>query len=249
MSSATGFPDWRFWFGLTVLLPQALYVRKTALRLGPASGPVHGEVAGVGRPLRLRLVGDSIIAGVGIERLGDALPGQLAGALARHSGRPVQWRAIGEGGLDAGEVHDQLLAGAQAEAADLVVVSIGVNDVTGLRSRQHWRTRLAQLLDRSAELHGDQGRPPLVVHLGIPPLGHFPALPQPLRAVFGHRAAVLDAIAVEVVAQRPWARHIASEFVPNGDQFAADGYHPNAAACALWADGIAERLPEVIATS
>lgn len=235
--------DWRFWLGFAAVLPQALYVRQTALRLGPAQGPAAGVIDGRGEPLRLLLVGDSIIAGIGVAQLHDALPGQLARALAGSSGRPVQWRALGEGGLDAGEIHDQLLAAAEPEPVDLVVLSVGVNDVTGLRSRVHWRQRLGRLLDRLDSLHGAADGRCRVVHLGIPPLGHFPGLPQPLRALFGRRAAVLDEIAAEVVAQRPWAIHIRSEFVPSADQFAADGYHPNAAACGLWATGIVERLP------
>ncbi len=240
--------DWRFWLGLGALLPQALYVRQTALRLGPAQGQTRGLVDGDGEPLRLALVGDSIIAGVGIAALDQALPGQLARALAAASGRPVAWQAWGEGGLDAAEVRGQLLSG-EAQPADLVVVSVGVNDVTGLRSRRAWQESLSQLLDQLAQRHAGSHGQPLVVHLGIPPLGHFPALPQPLRALFGHRAAVLDAIAVEVAATRPWALHIASEFVPSDDQFADDGYHPNAQACRLWAEGIVERLPAMAALS
>lgn len=235
--------DWRFWLGFGATLPQALYVRSTALRLGPAAGPAEGVVDGPGSPLRLLLVGDSIIAGVGVDQLSDALPGQLARAIAAHSGRPVHWHAVGVGGLDAGEVHDQLLPAQTPTAPDLVVVSVGVNDVTGLRTGKHWRRRLGQLLDRLASDHVSTTSAP-VVHLGIPPLGHFPGLPQPLRALMGHRAANLDKIAREVVAERPWGLHIASEFVPVANQFAADGYHPNADACQMWAEGIVERLPK-----
>ncbi len=235
--------DWRFWLGLGLTLPQALYVRSTALRLGPAAGPRQGLLQGPGPELKLLLVGDSIIAGVGVDELHNALPGQLAKTLSERTGRSVGWHAVGEGGLDAGEVHDQLLPGLTPAAADLIVVSIGVNDVTGLRTSRQWRERLSRLLDRLAAEHASGPTTP-IVHLGIPPLGHFPALRQPLRALFGHRAARLDAIAKTVIAERPWGIHIASEFVPDANQFAEDGYHPNADACNQWAEGIVDRLPK-----
>lgn len=239
--------DWRFWLGFTALLPQALYVRSSALRLGPATGPSEGAIDGLGQPLRLLLVGDSIIAGVGVQLLRDALPGQLAQALAARTGRPVHWQACGKGGLDAGEIHDQLLPDLAPTGADLIVVSVGVNDVTGLLSGRRWRWGLGRLLDRLANEHAQHSESmPTVVHLGIPPLGHFPGLPQPLRALLGHRAARLDRIAREVIAERAWGIHIASEFVPDNSQFAVDGYHPNGDACQLWAEGIVERLPPAV---
>ena len=53
-----------FWGLFPLLIPQALWVRKTAPRTAPAAGPRSGTV-GDGRPIRLVGVGDSIIAGVG----------------------------------------------------------------------------------------------------------------------------------------------------------------------------------------
>ena len=61
---------------------QGLRLRRTALRAPAAAGPAHGTT-GSGPPLVLLGLGDSIVAGVGIERTEHALPGRTAGALAR----------------------------------------------------------------------------------------------------------------------------------------------------------------------
>ena len=238
-------PDWRFWLPLPGLLPQALRVRANALRLPAAAGETEGELPGDGPPLRLLLIGDSIIAGVGVAQLIDAFPGQLARALGRRSGRAVQWQALGVGGLDSGEVLQQLLPRIQAEVPfDLACLSVGVNDVTGLTSRRRWRDRLQQLHS------GLQQRAHRSLHLGLPPLDRFPVLPAGLRRSFGHRARQLDAIAGRLAAADPCRLHLPMQTLPEADQFAADGFHPNGPACGLWADDVVERLlqawPELV---
>lgn len=229
--------DWRFWLALPVLLPQALRVRASALRLAPAEGPTEGRSDGTGAPLRLLLIGDSIIAGIGVSTLAQALPGQLADALAQRSGRPVVWQAIGRGGWSARQIRTELLPRLVAQPRfDLAVVSVGVNDVTGLTPRRRWRARIEAIHDALAEHSG------LSVHLGLPPLDRFPALPVGLRRSFGRRARVLDAIAADVAAATPGRLHLPMQVMPTAHQFAADGFHPNAEGCALWAQDLAERI-------
>jgi lysophospholipase L1-like esterase len=73
-----------FWIVFPFLVPQALYVRKTAPRFAPAHGPAEGSV-GEGEQTRLLAIGDSIIAGVGASAFSKALVGQTASALATSS--------------------------------------------------------------------------------------------------------------------------------------------------------------------
>ena len=61
-----------FWLSVPLLLPQALYVRKTAPRFAAAEGPSSGA-SGTGNTVRLLAIGDSIIAGVGATTLANAL--------------------------------------------------------------------------------------------------------------------------------------------------------------------------------
>jgi hypothetical protein len=88
---------------LPVLLPMALHTRRRALRLAPAAGPQQG-VAGAefdGPALRVLLLGESTVAGVGVACQSQALVGQLAQALAAQQRRPVAWQACGENGITA----------------------------------------------------------------------------------------------------------------------------------------------------
>ena len=136
-----------FWVVFPFLIPQALYVRRTAPRFAPAGGPAEGEV-GVGEEVRLLAIGDSIVAGVGASTLSAALVGQTAAALARSRNCRVSWRAIGVSGYNSSRLLARVVPQLPDVAFDYIIVSVGVNDVTGLTSVRRWRRNLALLLAR-----------------------------------------------------------------------------------------------------
>ncbi|NNF16076.1 MAG: SGNH/GDSL hydrolase family protein, partial [Gammaproteobacteria bacterium] len=79
-----------FWLALPFLIPQALWVRRTAPRFAGADGRADGAV-GEGPPVMLYAVGDSIIAGVGATDMSRALVAQTAEFLAAGLDARVQW--------------------------------------------------------------------------------------------------------------------------------------------------------------
>jgi len=225
-----------FWLSLPLLLPQGLWLKRTARRLPPAAGASVGEV-GAGPLRRLLLVGDSIIAGVGVAQLDGAMPGQLARAWAERARVRVAWQALGDNGASSRDLLRQLAA-LPAQPADAIFISVGVNDVTRLTTARAWRGHLSALL-QGLRAHSPQAT---VVLAGVPPMDRFPALPMPLRQAFGWRAARLDAVGREVAAAQG-ARHVPTPVPDDPSAFAEDGYHPNAAACAVWAREVVAFLP------
>lgn len=230
------------WWGLALAslplaLPLALHTRRTALRLPPATGAQSG-LAGAGQdgaPLRLLLIGESTVAGVGVEAQEAALAGQLAQALATRLQRPVAWRACGENGITAGEACERLLPLALSEPADLVLLVFGVNDTTHLSSLAHWEDSL-RALSRALSARGER-----VVFTGVPPIQHFSALPWLLRRLLGLRAALLDAELRRISAQEG-AQYARLELEFAEEYLARDGYHPSALGYRVWGEGLAERL-------
>lgn len=229
-----------YWSAFTLCLPQALWVRRHALRLPPAKGPDRGSV-GDRAALRLYAIGDSIIAGVGVEHSSRALPALCAQALSARLGRALDWQAVGRNGAELPCLLELLRQpAAAAPESDVVLVSVGVNHVTGLGSRRRWRLQLAQLL---AELRQRHPRA-LIVLAGIPDLARFPALPSPLRHLLGWRSRQLDRLGAELCARTPGYLHQATPIPPDPSAFAADGFHPNAEACAVWAEELAAVIAE-----
>jgi lysophospholipase L1-like esterase len=211
-----------FWGMLPFLLPQALYVRRTAPRFAPAGGPSTG-ISGTGARVRLLAVGDSIIAGVGATDLSRALVGRTAASIATSLDCCVSWQALGVSGYDSTKVLNRLVPKLPDEAVDYIIVSAGVNDITGLATLGKWRQNLSMLLDELRTHSPDS----VIAVAGMPPLHGFPLLPQPLRATFGLRSRSFDEETRRIVDRFPTAVHVSLNFEPEPHKFASDGYHPS----------------------
>ncbi|MNO63402.1 hypothetical protein D3C76_541090 [compost metagenome] len=222
---------------LPLVLPMAMHTRRTALRLTPAAGASEG-LSGAdysGEPLRLLLLGESTVAGVGASCLQFALAGRLAESLSRRLARPVAWRALGENGITAGEACERLLPQSVSASYDLVVLVFGVNDTTHFSSGQRWLSALELLIEHFQKQGAE------VACTAVPPLQHFSALPWLLRQLLGWRAVLLDR-QLSAFAQRAGVIHCAASIEMQPDYLAIDGYHPSALGYQVWGERLAERL-------
>ena len=232
---------WLFWSSLPLLLPQALWVRSRTPRfaapLGADAGHVH-PTEPRGPPLHLVGIGDSIIAGVGADTADDCLLAQLAREISTRRGTAVRWRSTGRVGATTRRVLHQLTPQLPPARADVLLVSVGVNDVTSLRRRTGWSRDVRALADALAVHSPDTP----ALFLGLPPMQHFPALPPPLTIALGLRARLFDETLAETLAGHPTARHVPLSIPPSPGVFCADGFHPSPVAYARIAQLLADHL-------
>lgn len=222
---------------LPLLYLQGRLVRRRTPKLPDATGPTFGRVPGREPALRLLVVGESTVAGVGAPTQEVALTGQLAATLAQRCRRAVCWRALGRSGVSARDVHRLLLPELEETAADLVVIALGVNDVLRFRSPEGWRADLRRLI---ASLRRRLGRVPVIL-ASVPRMQYFPALPQPLRWILGLRARMLDGAARRLAQQMECVVHVPFSMDPRATElFCADGFHPSVKGYAVWAGQLAE---------
>lgn len=183
----------------------------------------------------LLALGDSIIDGVGTGHTSNSLPVQFAEQVALQEGCRVAWRIEGRSGWDISDLLQHLDGLDDLSPPDLVLISIGVNDVTGLTRLEQWTVRLRSLLGYCRQ-HWPRAN---VLYCGLPPMQHFPLLPQPLRATLAFRAGQFDRMAAAIVEEFPPAVHIPTRIRPDEHSFADDGFHPSADSCKLWARELA----------
>jgi lysophospholipase L1-like esterase len=224
------------WAGCLFLFPllllQGLLVRRTIERLPDGLPPNRGNAGGGERELQIVGVGDSVIAGVGVEHLAQSLTAKVAEELARTMGCTVHWSAFGTNGDQARDLIARI-DGLPGEKVDAVIVSIGVNDVSGLTSVTRWQFEITTMI---AALKDHFEAP--IVFIGLPPMGKFPGLPQPLRFALGVRADMLDLILKNTAAVVPgvyWSNSCLEEA-----PVARDGYHPSELACEMVASKIVD---------
>ncbi|SFS21945.1 SGNH/GDSL hydrolase family protein [Yoonia litorea] len=216
-----------------VLLGQAFFVRRGVQVLPEATGERIGQ-AGEGPPLRLLVIGDSSAAGVGVRSQDRALLGQLVSRLARR--HQIAYTLVAKSGARTADglawIDD--IPG----AFDVAVTAFGVNDVTKGTSLPAFVSAQQQLWERLKSAKG-VGQ---VLVSGMPPLGQFPALPQPMRWVLGARATRFGAAQEQAAVQAEAVTFVKFSRDLVACEMAADGFHPGPTVYADWAEAVAERI-------
>lgn len=222
---------------------QGQRVREDMPDVPEASGPCTGDIKGTGLPVRLLVFGESTVAGVGASNHAQGLAGQVARACARLTDRPIRWRAHGQRGVTAQAAHDDLLPMLPKAPFHVVVVALGVNDVIRLHGPARWQRDLGRLV---ADLRARTDHPPVVL-AGVPPIGRFPALPEPLRTVLAWRGQLLDQAARNFAASTQAVTHVTAP-IPEQQReaFAADGFHPGPAGYALWGEQLGRAVAKAL---
>jgi lysophospholipase L1-like esterase len=199
--------------------------------------------------VRIAVVGESTVTGVGARTHTHSLSGRLAASLGGALRASVAWKAIGQSGANAREVADlvrqKLTApdGARGQRFDCAFVALGVNDVIERTPLARWKGDVAALVDLLATRHGAR----TVVLLGVPPMHRFPALPQPLRAFLGARAHELDEELGLLAAGDERVVHVPTPVDGALEYFCADRFHPSEAGYAVWARHAVAAVHRVVA--
>jgi lysophospholipase L1-like esterase len=229
-------PLLRWWAclpALPIAVLQAKRVRKRVPRLPEAAGSRRGE-ARVGPhvgTVAMAIVGESTAVGVGVDSLDEALPGHLARSLASQLGRNVAWQVSGGNGMTVSRVLSTVSG---EDHYDVAVVLLGVNDAFRLTPIKAWLSSLRRLADKLAEQGSE-----LILFSAVPPIGRFPALPQPLRAILGARAALLDHHLKRLVSEVQGAARCDVKFATQAMYIARDGVHPSKDGYRDWAQQLA----------
>ncbi|MGQ4277296.1 SGNH/GDSL hydrolase family protein [Pseudidiomarina sp. E22-M8] len=219
-----------------LLLLQSKRVRARTPRLPEAEGARSGSTAGAAPPekqglplLRVLVLGDSAAAGVGCTTQQQAVMGQWVAALSEYA--RVEWQLVAKSSLTCAQVLALLRdSDLITTEFDLVLVSVGVNDVTRRTAAKKWQADLAEMTDYlTRQLHAKR-----ILYTALPPMHKFPVLPQPLRWMVGAQAEQLNTLLKLHCRQQRNTYYLAFE-VPYESKFiAADGYHPSAHAAELW---------------
>lgn len=212
----------------TILLTQALWAKHT-VRLAPEppgrrsgvvlpSSPIAEAAA---EPLRLVAVGDSLVAGSGVDNQSDALTPRIAQKIAEKTGRSVCWETYSKLGSTMRRIRYRFLPEVVGHV-DILFVCAGTNDIMARRSRSEWIEEFTAVMAQAQALADYV----IVCSAGQP--HHSPKLPRMLRAELGKRvdAQTLDSQKICWELGIDYADVAHAELVP--DFWASDGFHPGA---------------------
>lgn len=224
-------------FLVPALIIQGYRVKKNTPRLHEPDGLRAGKL-GNGKPLSILIIGDSAAAGVGVDHQSDALSGALTKILQKDF--EIDWKLHAKTG-DCTIKIIKNIEQIDAQQYDVVISSVGVNDVTQLKSADKWISQQVDLY----RLVQQKFEPKLIIATGVPPMQLFPALPNPLAWLFGQYAKAMNQKLASYVlnqANMHWIEYDLVKFQKLNLEMARDGFHPSKEIYQLWAEQLAEYI-------
>ncbi|MGQ8975463.1 SGNH/GDSL hydrolase family protein [Acinetobacter schindleri] len=222
---------------IPALVIQGNRVKKKTLRLPEPAGEREGLI-GQGKPLSILIVGDSAAAGVGVDHQEDALTGAILSQLQQDY--QIRWKLQAKTGDTTSNVI-RVLEKILAEHYDVVVTSVGVNDVTKLIPADVW-IKKQQKLYQAIE---SRFSPELIIAAGVPPMNMFPALPNPLAWLFGRYAKAMNSELEKFVSKKAnmqWIEYDIKQYQALNLEMAQDGFHPSKEVYTLWGQEVATKI-------
>ena len=222
---------------ILVILFQGYAVKKNTPRLAEPEGERIGQ-KGVGKSLALLILGDSAAAGVGVNVQDDALLGAILKELS--SEFSIQFYLHATTGFTTDQVI-QSIQTLETQHFDVIITSVGVNDITKFTSPQAWIAKQKQLY----QILKHKFSPQLTIASGVPPMDQFPALPNPLAWLFGQYAKAMNLELGQFVAQQKqmeWIEYDLKKFLALNLAMAKDGFHPSKEIYQYWGKQVAEKI-------
>lgn len=191
-----------------------------------------GQYGSAGAPLSYLVLGDSTAAGVGADyQQGIA----VSSAKALGASRSVTMTNVSVSGARIRNVVRLQLLAAAGVRPDVVLLSVGANDVTHLTCVRSMRSDLREIVTKLRSVNPDVA----IVITGSPDMGSPPRIPRLLRGIASRRTVVVNRMFVAEAKSlglmfAPIARETGPLFRKDPSLFGEDRFHPNERGYAIW---------------
>jgi lysophospholipase L1-like esterase len=202
---------------------QGEYVRRKIGLLPDAKGAKRGISGSGNKIVKMLVIGESTVAGLGARTHETALAGQFANFLSAKIGRRVEWLVIGKNGVTAQKTIELLVPQIPTgEKFDYIMLGVGGNDVLKLSSPRKWRRDALRLIEIMREKFPDA----IIFMTNAPAVHLSPVLPQPIKFILGNLSALHDKNSREFL---PKIKNVYYFHRPDDitEGFFADGIHPS----------------------
>jgi lysophospholipase L1-like esterase len=208
------------------------------------------------KEINVVILGESTIAGVGVEKHVDGFAGAFATELCLITSTNIRWKVHAKSGYTVKMILHKILPGVIDSKTDLVVIGIGANDAFTLNNPRKWR-RDIQVLIEKIKVNSPKA---LIAFNNMPPIKEFPAFTPLAKFIIGNLVELLgqelNLISKSyenviyngtILKLDDWIDKFDKNYTQ--DDFFCDGVHPSKLTYQTWGKDFAKFVGNYISTT
>lgn len=226
---------------LPLIIFQGNRIKKLVPKLPEAKDPNGLADFGFDRTVKVLFLGESTVAGVGVDTHEEGFPGSSSRELARLNKKNIDWKVVARSGYTAKRVQKKLLIRIGDFKPDLIVLGLGGNDAFTLNTPWNWRKDVSKLINALKTVYPDS----IIVFTNMPPIKEFPAFTKAIKLINGNLVEILGKelshlisefrdvyYASDIIRVEDWIHLIPEN--ESVDIFFSDGVHPSKLTYQTW---------------
>jgi lysophospholipase L1-like esterase len=236
---------------LPLLYFQGKRIKATVPRLPEAKGNQGLCSVSSEHTLSIITIGESTIAGVGVQNHEEGFTGTLATELAAALQLNIDWKVYAKSGYAAKKINNHVVPLISEKSADLIIIGIGGNDAFELNTPKRWSTDVRELITNVQT----RFKKVPIIFINMPPIKEFPAFTSLIKFTIGNLVDILGEELEKLVKDFEnvyyYSRVVRSGYFieryklnisPN--DFFSDGVHPSKITYQIWAKDVSNYIME-----
>jgi lysophospholipase L1-like esterase len=240
---------------LPIMYVQAKNIRKKVPQLPEATG-FSGKCIinpGSSKKLTLLSLGESTVAGIGVQTHEEGFTGTFTQTLAEEIQQNIDWKVYAKSGYTAKLVLKKLVPKITEKNPDIILIGLGGNDSFTLNRPWTWKKDIQNLIKALKSRFPEA----TLVFANMPPIKEFPAFTSLIKFVIGNLVEILghelksleksyEKVIVfdEIITLDVWSERY--QLAKDPALYFSDGVHPSKLTYQTWAKDIANRLANII---
>ena len=247
--------NYKYFLGALISLPllpllyfQGKNIREKVPKLPEAKEPKGVVNGNFDKTLNILSIGESTIAGVGVDYHKNGFTGALANTLSKKMKSNINWKVYAKSGFTLKQINNKIIPLIEEKTIDLIVIGTGGNDAFTLNSPKKWALEINRLINLLQKKYSNTP----IFFTNMPPIKEFPAFTEPIKFVIGNLVEILGKelnniitnkenvyYNDEIVTLKTWSkRHSLPS--SNSKIFFSDGVHPSKLTYHVWGKEMAK---------
>ena len=246
----------KYFFGAIITIPllpimyfQGKKIRSSVPALPEATGTEGKAEKNPNRTLKLITIGESTIAGVGVDTHEEGFTGTIAKELSQKLDTDIEWKVYARSGYTARLITQRIIPKISEQTIDLIIIGLGGNDAFTLNTPTKWKSDIQKLILALKNKFGDVP----IAFTNMPPIKEFPAFTELIKFTVGNLVEILGKELKQVtqnqqnvyyyartITLKSWIKEL--EIEASSSDFFSDGVHPSKLTYRAWAMDFANYL-------